>query len=137
MLFNIDWNPTRRQLRTFGLTLFVMFPIAGAFFAWHGESFSWGFFIVAAAIGCGVELSVLAFEPFARHLYKAWMGLALVLGYVVGPVVISIIYYLVVTPIGFALRLKGQDPMQGKRPEGSCWIDVEHKTDTRSYGRQF
>ncbi|MFW5870177.1 MAG: SxtJ family membrane protein [Candidatus Sumerlaeota bacterium] len=137
MLFNIDWNPTRRQLRTFGLTLFVMFPLAGAFFAARGESFSWAVFIAAAAIGCLVELSVLAFEPLARLLYKAWMGLALVLGYVVGPVVISIIYYLVITPIGLALRLTGKDPMQRRRPEGSCWVEVEHKTDTRSYGRQF
>ena len=137
MLMHIDWNPTRRQLRSFGLTLLVMLPIAGALFALRGESFSWMVFGIFAACGVLVELCVLAVEPVARWLYKAWMGLAVVLGLVVAPVVISIIYFLVITPIGLILRATGKDPMQRRRPEGTCWVDVEHKTDRHSYGRQF
>ncbi len=137
MLMDIDWNPSRRQLRTFGLTLLIMLPLAGLLFALRGEGFSWTVFGVFAACGVFVEVCVLAVEPVARLLYKVWMALAFVLGLVVAPVVISIIYYLVVTPIGLFLRATGKDPMQRKHPEGTCWVDIEHKTDRRSYGRQF
>jgi hypothetical protein len=67
------------------------------------------------------------------------MGLALVLGYVVGPVVMALVYYGVLTPIAWVLRARGSDPLQRRRkPAGeSYWTPLEHRTDVRSYERQF
>jgi hypothetical protein len=137
MLVQINWNPTRRQLRTFGLTLMIMFPLAGLLLGTYGEGFSWLIFGIFSTIGVLVEVSVLFVPPLAALFYQCWMGLALVLGYIVGPVVMAMVYYIIITPIGLALRLTGKDPLQRRRPEGSCWVNMQHKTDIKSYGRQF
>jgi len=53
----------------------------------------------------------LLFKPVAY----AWLGLANILGTVVSKVVLSLIYYLIVTPVGLIRRLTGADPMKLKQ----------------------
>jgi hypothetical protein len=50
-----------------------------------------------------------------------------------------IIYYLILTPIGLAMRLFGYDPMRMRRVvgTGSLWIERPKKIDVRRYFRQY
>ena len=55
---------------------------------------------------------------------RLWMKFGLLLGRIVSPVVIGILYYLVITPFGIVMRLAGKDPLRLRRePEAqSYWI---------------
>jgi hypothetical protein len=133
----INWKPSRRELRKFGLTLLVLFPLLGAFLAWRLGRM--GIFYGCAGVGVLVELLVLCVPRVGLWLYKGWMGLAFVMGYVVGPLMMALIYFGAVTPIALILRVRGNDPLQRRRkPAGeSYWAPLEHRTDVRSYERQF
>lgn len=53
-----------------------------------------------------------AFAPSAlQPVYRAWMKLAMIINAVVTRVVLGIVYYLVVSPMGMAMKLMGKDPM--------------------------
>lgn len=62
-----------------------------------------------------------------RPLLRAWMMLAVLLGFVMTRVILFIVFALVVTPIGIIMRLLGKDPLN-KRPDASMptyWIRKE------------
>lgn len=46
-----------------------------------------------------------------RPLYRTWMRFGLLLNRITTPLVLGIVFYLVVFPIGFIMRLTGRDPM--------------------------
>ena len=68
-----------------------------------------------------------------RLPYKAWMALALVLGYVMTRVLLTAVFVLIVTPLGIAMRLSGRDPMQRKRDpdRASYWSPRQSEGDAR------
>ena len=55
---------------------------------------------------------------------RLWLKLGLMLGDVVGPIAVGILFYFVVTPLGFAMRLTGRDPLRTTLdPQaGSYWV---------------
>lgn len=61
-----------------------------------------------------------------RPLAKVWLGLSLLLGTVVSKIILTMLFFIVVTPVGCARRMMGADPMQLKK-----W-----KRDTVSVFRQ-
>ncbi len=72
-------------------------------------------------------------------LYRPWMTLSFVLGYFVSRLILSIIYYFVMTPIAVVLRLTGKDLLQmKKRNSGTYWIPRKKKpAGTAQYGRMY
>ena len=81
--------------------------------------------IVLALVG-------LLLPAAARAFHDAWMRLASALGYVNSRVLLTLMYYLVLTPYGFIMRLAGRDPLRrrGKRGE-SYWIGRKTTRQTR------
>ena len=78
--------------------------------------------------------------PIIRPLHCVWMRLAFILEWVVTRLIMLIIFYLVLTPIGWAMRLSGKDPLQRKIEKGktSYWKDSPKKIfDPADYERQF
>jgi hypothetical protein len=143
MFVKIKWNPSRRDIRNFGWTLLVGLGVVGGVLAWMSyhrtDKAGWGTLEVFTGTGIGILLSCIFLErTLGLWLYKAWMGLALVLGKLIGPVVIGIFYFLVVTPIGLGARLLGQDSMQGKKAgHTTFWRPLRHRIEPSSYERQF
>ncbi|MBN1868216.1 hypothetical protein JW916_13100 [Candidatus Sumerlaeota bacterium] len=137
MLIEIDWKPDRRRLRTFGLVMLPLLAAIGAILAWRFRAPT--VFYVCAGIGAISALSGLASPPLARVLYVAWMGIGLAIGSVVMPILVAIVYFGVITPIGLALRLAGRDSMRRRRlpPGESYWVELHHRTEARFYERQF
>ena len=107
--------------RSFGILFTVVFGLIGAWAFWrHGLSYGWWF--GAAAITLLVTLTApAALTP----LNRAWMKLAELLNRVVSPLVLGLLFYAVVTPIGMFKRVTGWDPMRSRfDPESnSYWID--------------
>ena len=61
------------------------------------------------------------------RLNRLWTMLGIILGKVVSPAVLGILFYGVLTPLGALLRLTGKDPLRLKREPGarSYWIPRE------------
>jgi hypothetical protein len=75
-----------------------------------------------------------------RPLHTGWMALALTLGALVSRLLLTLFYYLVVTPIALILRLIGKDSLQRKiKKEGaSYWIRrPEKEMKKEDYKRLF
>ena len=51
-----------------------------------------------------------------------WMGLARAPSKVTTPIFLGVAYFLVITPIGWARRLFGGNPMRHAAKEGSYWV---------------
>ncbi len=136
MLVKIDWTPDRRKLRHFGIFMLVAFVVIGALVAWRLDAprAPW----VCGAIGVVFCIAGVAVPPAGLWLYRAWMGLGWCMGTVLSPVFLAVVYFGVFTPVALALRLTGRDFLALRRGDGaSFWRPIHHRTDVRSYERQF
>jgi len=137
-LLKINWNPTRRELRQFGAIWLPLFlTIVGAIIFYKHRSFPvpvalWS----TAAVAC---LFALAAPSTMRPVYLGLTLAAFPIGWTISHVLMAIIFYGVVTPIGLVLRLCGGAPMRRKfdRAATTYWTPHGAETDTARYFRQF
>jgi hypothetical protein len=109
--------------RSFGWTFTGIFVIAGAYGLWRGgAALSW--LLAAAALTAVVTLTR---ETWLTPLNRAWMKLGELMGRVVSPLVLGVIFFAVFTPVGVVMRLFGRDAMcrrfEPARP--SYWVKRE------------
>lgn len=142
-LKEVNWHPSLPELRTFGWSLAIGFPsIAAALLlltrlmggTWRVTPFLW-------VGGCGLAAGVFfaVFPRLARTLYVVWYFLACCIGAVVGNVLLTGFYILILTPVGAAARLLGRKTLSksfGKNLQ-SYWVDVRKTDDSKDYYRQF
>jgi len=135
-VISIEWNPERKQLRQFAGIWFPAFcalvgwSIARKTGHWHEVEVVW---IVAGVI----SIAGLVFPPIIRPVFVGLILLTYPIGWVVSHVLLGLIFYGIVTPIGIILRLTGHDPLQINAPLGnSLWKSPTGKTDPASYLRQ-
>lgn len=127
-------NITNKQLRGFlYVILGVCFLISIFRFYKHGgtiSEFDYQLYIFAFAF-----LFLFFIKPPFIFLYKFWMSIALVLGFIVSNLVLSIVFYLVITPFGFGMRILNKDPIkkQFRSSEKTYW-EIPLK---KNYQKQF
>lgn len=135
-MIDINWNPSRRELRQFAGLWLCVFGLIGAW-KLYGSSGVAGWPLVVAAAALGVP--GLIWPIVLRPVYVAWMGLAFPIGWTVSHLLLAVIYFGVITPIGLILRATGTDPMQRRFEPDAATYWVEHRTgdDKSRYFRQF
>jgi len=134
----INLQPTQRQLVHFGFIWmgFVAFFGVVAMFRFHEPILAralWVAAVVVPVIGWTVP-------RFMRAIFIGMSFLAWPIGYVVSHVVLALVYYGVVTPIGLLTRLFGYDSMQRRfdREAASYWVERSPEAAaTKRYFRQF
>lgn len=136
-VLEINRNPSQRELRWFGVIVLIFCGAVGLILRlrFDLETAAW----IAWAVGALVAAVFYAVPPVRRALYVGWMYLFYPVGFVLSLVVLGVIYYLVLTPIGLVLRLLGRDSM-GRRPAPDAqtyWIRREAKIASERYFRQF
>src|SRR2546422_9623555 len=100
-------TPTLPSNRSFGWTFTGFFVLAGAYGLWKGAGAqSW--LLALAAVTAVVTLTR---ETWLTPLNRAWMKLGELLGRVVSPVVLGVIFFGIFTPVGAAMRWFGRDAM--------------------------
>ena len=105
----MDHAATRKELRQFGLLVGGVFTVIGLWpLVFRGEPLRlWAIGIGGLLIACGgVVPSVLA------PVHKGWMWVGHILGWINTRILLSIVFYALVTPIGLVLRLMGKDTMR-------------------------
>jgi hypothetical protein len=107
--------------RRFGFLLF--FGLMGAAVA--GGLKAWP---LPLAVGLGAAAVLVAaaalFRPtLLEPLAEIWRGIGVGLGRVVNPIVLGILFFGVIAPLGFVARAFGYDPLRLKRrAAGSFWV---------------
>jgi hypothetical protein len=95
---------TRDQSKDTGMAMTLIFLIAGLVI--HDRLY---FFIAAGLLVLNM-IWPLIYRPAAR----VWIGLSLVLGTVMSKVLLSVLFFVMVTPVGMLRRASGADPMRIK-----------------------
>jgi hypothetical protein len=119
--FQRDDDTVGSSNRSFGVVFAVVFGIIGLFPLVHGESPR----IWSMAIAGVFLLAALVFPGILAPLNRLWMKLGLLLHKVVSPIVLGFLFFVVITPMGVAMRLLGKDPLRlrGDPESKSHWID--------------
>jgi Saxitoxin biosynthesis operon protein SxtJ len=114
---------SRPSNRKFGLVFAGLFLLIGLWPALrHGEGIRWWGLAAGAAFGGLAFLKDSALAP----LNELWFKLGLALHAVMGPLIMGLMYFCVVSPIGIALRMLGKDPLRLRASPGSTyWISRE------------
>jgi hypothetical protein len=78
---------------------------------------------IAGGGGIVLLLAALLAPRQALRFHRAWMKLAAALGYINSRIILSVMYYGVLTPLGFILRTAGRDPLHRRAAaQPSYWI---------------
>lgn len=114
-MMKIDWNPPARQLAQFGWISLIGFPLIGVMTWWQAGAPEW---LLWSLVGLGVLTCGLSrIDPkLIRPIYVVMMAIALPIGFVISFVMMTLIYYGMVTPLGLLFRLLGKDPL-AKHPD--------------------
>ena len=125
-----------RDLRKFGLVVGGVFVALGLLFLFRYETrtpyFVWpgGILMIAGAI----------IPRALKWIYIAWMSVAFVLGFVMAHVILALLFFLIITPLGLIARLSGKDFLSLKldRSAKSYWIPrAQNSKSASDYERQF
>lgn len=136
-LLEINRNPSRRDLAWFGVVLWLFFIVIGGVL---GRALASDVTRNALwAAGAALALVYYAVPGLRRPMFVGWMYAAYPIGLVVSHVLLGLIYFGVVTPIGLLMRALGHDPMARRfdRSARTYWIEREQVSDLRKYFRQF
>ena len=106
--------------RSFGIVFFVVFLIL-AFYPLINNSDIRIWFLLISLIFLVLGLIN---SKILSPLNKLWYRFGILLGKIISPFILGIIFYLVVTPIGLIMRLLGKDVLNLKyQNEKSYWIE--------------
>ncbi len=114
-------KPALPSNRSFGWTFTGVFIFGGLYSAWRGGPWL-GALLVLALVTAAVTLTK---ESWLTPLNRAWMKFGELLGRVVSPVVLGVIFFAVFTPVGAIMRRCGRDAMSRRLDAAarSYWVE--------------
>tara|TARA_B100000686_G_scaffold295604_1_gene326586 strand:+ start:190 stop:588 length:399 start_codon:yes stop_codon:yes gene_type:complete len=121
--------------RKFGFFLTVIFLAACSYFFFVGTVTTAGIFGSLAML---FLLVTIAKDDVLLPLNKLWMRIGLLLGMIVSPIVLGLIFFVLFTPIALIMRVIGRDELRLRLSEKeSHWIERGTATQTDSFKYQF
>jgi len=116
---------------TFGILFFVFFLIIGLYpLALVGVIRIWSVFLSL------VFLIITIIRPnLFTFLNRSWIQFGILLGKIISPIIMGLVFFFVVTPIGMLVRILKKDVMGLKTGASSYWIKREYKL--QSMKKQF
>ena len=112
--------------RSFGIVFFIVFLLIAIYpLINQGEIRVWSVLISLLFLILGIINSKIL-----TPLNKAWFKFGIFLGKIISPIVMGVIFFLVVTPIAFLMRILKKDLLNLKyNKNSSYWVE---KTDPKS-----
>ena len=106
--------------RGFGLVVAAAFVVIACWPLLHGETPRWW----AIALAAPFALLAIVKPALLAGLNGLWIKFGVLLGKVVSPVALGVLFYAVLTPVGALMRITGKDPLRLKRDRdaASHWI---------------
>jgi hypothetical protein len=121
------------QQRKFGLTVGTAFLLLTGILVWRDHATA---SMVTGGLGGALVLLGVVAPGVLGPVERAWMAMAHAISKVTTPIIMGLVYYLTVAPIGLIMRLFGRQPMRRTLKDGSYWVDRRNniKSDLQ---RQF
>ena len=106
--------------RSFGIVFFIVFLLIGTYPLLNGDHVRiWSLIISIAFLILGLLNSKILFP-----LNKIWFKFGILLGKIISPLIMGLIFFVVVTPIGLLMRLFNKDLINLKfNKSKSYWIE--------------
>lgn len=125
---------TRKELRQFGLLVGAIFTVIGLWpLVFRGEPLRlWAIVIGGVLIACGG-----VFPSVLWPVHKGWMWAGHILGWINTRILLGIVFYGLVTPIGLVFRLMGKDTMRKRFDESSTYRVVRSPRSPAHMKYQF
>ena len=126
---------SNKDIRSFGITIgIILFIISATLFYYDKSSYQIIAYIGGGFIALGTIIPILL-----KPVYILWMTFAILLGWVMTRVILSIVFYFIMTPIGLLTRLLGEDFLALKKSNsGSYWNNRDQSVElNQDYEKQF
>lgn len=124
---------SRKSIKEFGIVIAIFALLVGTFFYYKKDDpimFKW------MAISGLIFLAISFIFPFLLSpLYRVWMSIAFVLGGIISRIILVFLFFFVLTPIGFLLKIIRKDLLNQKfdpTSQNSYWI----KKDLSNYSKE-
>jgi hypothetical protein len=113
----------KRELRKFGLVVGGVFLLIGGWLYWRGRH-RWPMYTFSGVGGFLVVFGAVA-PIVLGPVYRAWMLIAGVLGWINTRLLLSAIFFLLFMPVSLVMRLFGRDPLTRRFDPRlkSYWVD--------------
>ena len=121
--------------RKFGFFFASIFVVLAAYF-YYSDNVTWAYVFIA--VGLIFLLVTLIKSDALLPLNKLWMRFGLLLGMIVSPIVLGVIFFGLFTPIAMLMRLSGRDELRLKfAQKASHWISRGEQIKSDSFKNQF
>ena len=109
-----------KQIRTFGLIALIFFGCLSTLGIWYNKPVPTYLFGTLSTLG----LTFILFPHQLKPVFVAWLKIAHFLGRVITTLILTLAYYLVITPAAFIKRLFGGTPLPIKPDKNvsSYWV---------------
>ena len=124
-----------KDLRNFGITIgIIIFIISSLLFYYSKPSYQIVTYAGAVIICLGMIVPIIL-----KPIYIIWMTFAVMLGWVMTRVILSLLFYFIITPIALVTRLIGEDFLALKRKKiDSYWNNRDSSDElNQNYEKQF
>lgn len=128
----------KKDLRQFGLVVGGILAVLGGLLLWrHRPAYPYllvpGFVLVA--LGAAVPQVLLPIQ-------KAWMVLSIIIGFFVSRLILVLIFYAILTPMGLVMKILGKDILDERidKTKKSYWVErsiTAEDKDITSYENQY
>ena len=126
----------KSDLRKFGVTIGLSLMIVAGFLFWRGKE-SFETLLIAGLVLCVLSLTIpIVLKP----VYWVWMVLGAILGWLMTRLILSLLFYLVITPIGLFSRLSGNNFLELKwdKSKTTYWnYRATKQRNNEDYEKQF
>lgn len=126
---------SNKDIKSFGITIGIILLILSGLLMYYEKEFYQAIAILASAfIGLGLILPILL-----KPIYFVWMVFAAILGWIMTRVILSLVFYLIITPIGLITRIIGEDFLALKKKNlDSYWNHRDSSIElNQDYEKQF
>ena len=121
--------------RKFGFFFTFVFALVAAYF-YYSANVSWAYVFIATA---SIFLLITLIKSDALlPVNKLWMRFGLLLGTIVSPIILGVIFFGLFTPIAILMRLSGRDELRlNYAQKASHWISRGEPIKSESFKQQF
>ena len=121
--------------RKFGWFFTAIFFVAALYSWWIGSS-EWLYAL--SGIGALFFTATVLRADVLLPLNKAWMRFGFILGMIISPIVMGLIFFGIFSPIGILMRIFGRDELQLRlNQRASHWVNREQTARVTSFENQF
>lgn len=127
---------TKKDLRKFGITIGTALIVLTVVLYFLDKSY----YLYFGAAGLLLIIAGFLFPFILKPLNIIWMGFAIILGWFSSRIILTIVFYFVLTPISFIAKISCKKflDLKYKTNENSYWIKREiTKPDRSSYEKQY